>query len=177
MTETLHILKDFPPVPTEAWEAAIHVDLKGADYNKKLVWNSDEGIVVRPYYRSEDIKGLESQIGRVPGTFPFVRGRGSQSWKQVQSQGEVAADAVRVDAIHEQGGTIVQELGYGIALGVERLVERLTQAATSMRRLRVSSLCLRSGQTISSRSPNYALRGCFGRAQSPPSSRETNRPA
>jgi methylmalonyl-CoA mutase len=39
--------------------------------------------------------------------------------------GEVVAAAIRVDAIHEQGGTIVQELGYGIALGVEKLVERL----------------------------------------------------
>jgi methylmalonyl-CoA mutase len=124
LVEALHILKDFPPVPTEAWEAAIHVDLKGEDYNKKLVWNSDEGIVVRPYYRREDIKNLESQIGLIPATFPFVRGRGSQSWKQVVSQGEVAGDAIRVDAIHEQGGTIVQELGYGIALGVDSLVER-----------------------------------------------------
>ena len=42
----------------------------------------------------------------------------------MESEGEVADDAIRVDAIHEQGGTIVQELGYGIALGVERLVER-----------------------------------------------------
>jgi putative protein kinase ArgK-like GTPase of G3E family len=45
---------------------------------------------VRPYYRNDDIKDLESQIGKVPATFPFVRGRGSQSWKQ----GEVAADAL-----------------------------------------------------------------------------------
>ena len=123
--ETLHILKDFSAVPTETWEKAIHVDLRGADYAKKLVWNSDEGITVRPYYRREDLKDLESQMGAIPGTFPFVRGRGSQYWEQLESAGEVVADAIRVDAIHEQGGTIVQELGYGIALGVEKLVERL----------------------------------------------------
>ena len=97
LAEALHILKDFPPVPTKAWEAAIHVDLKGEDYNKKLVWNSDEGIVFRPYYRcgkttsmdsyrSEDIKDLESQSGQVPAAFPFVRGRGSQSCKQTIPQ-------------------------------------------------------------------------------------------
>src|SRR6516162_11748049 len=123
--ETLHILKDFSAVPTETWEKAIHVDLRGADYTKKLVWKSDEGITVRPYYRREDLKDLESQMGAIPGTFPFVRGRGSQSWVQLESSGEVVADAIRVDAIHEQGGTIVQELGYGIALGVEKLLERL----------------------------------------------------
>ena len=122
--DTLHILNDFPAVPTETWENAIHVDLQGADYNKKLVWNSDEGIAVRPYYRREDIKGLGSQTRVVPAAFPFIRGRGSQTWKQVEPRAEVPGDAIRVDAIHEQGGTAVQELGYGIALGVERLVER-----------------------------------------------------
>jgi methylmalonyl-CoA mutase len=122
--EALHILNDFPAVATEAWENAIHIDLQGADYNKKLVWNSDEGIVVRPYYRREDIKDLESQTRAVPAALPFVRGRGSQTWKQGEPRAEVLAGAIRVDAIHEQGGTAVQELGYGIALGVERLVER-----------------------------------------------------
>jgi len=76
LAESLDILKDFPPVPTKAWEASIHVDLKGEDYNKKLIWNSDEGIEVRPYYRSEDIMDLESQIGLIPATFPFVRAAG-----------------------------------------------------------------------------------------------------
>src|SRR5215831_2495384 len=123
--ETLHILRDFPAVPTETWENVIRVDLQGADYNKKLVWNSEEGIAVRPYYRSQHIKDLEGQTRVVPAEFPFVRGRGSQTWKQREHQPGTLANAIRVDAIHEMGGTVVQELGYGIALGVERLVERL----------------------------------------------------
>ena len=123
--ETLHILKDFPAVPTETWENAIRVDLQGADYNKKLVWTSDEGITVGPYYRSEHIKDLEGQTRVVPAEFPFVRGRGSQTWKQLEHRPGILADAIRVDAIHEKGGTVVHELGYGIALGVERLVESL----------------------------------------------------
>ena len=124
-SETLHILQDFPAVPTETWENVIRVDLKGADYNKKLIWNSDEGFAVRPYYRGEHLKDRESQTQTVPGEFPFVRGRVSQSWKQVERQTEITTDAIRVDAVHEHGGTAVQELGYGIALGVERLVEQL----------------------------------------------------
>jgi hypothetical protein len=74
LAESLDILKDFPPVPTKAWEASFHVDLKGEDYNKKLVWNSDEGIEVRPYYRSEDIKNLESQIGLISRSKPSASG-------------------------------------------------------------------------------------------------------
>jgi methylmalonyl-CoA mutase len=123
--KTLHVSEDFPPVPTEVWENAIRVDLKGADYEKKLLWRSDEGIVVRPYFRRDDIKDLESHIEPAPGAFPFVRGRGSQSWEQVESPAELLEGAIRADTIHEEGGTIVQELGYGIAIGVETLVERL----------------------------------------------------
>jgi methylmalonyl-CoA mutase len=125
LAEELQLLEDFPAVPTEAWEAAIRVDLKGENYNKKLVWNSDEGIAVRPYYRGEDLHNLLSQSELVPGAFPFVRGRGSQTWEPVNSPGQIVPDAIRVDAIQEQGGTIVQELGYGIALGVDKLMERL----------------------------------------------------
>ncbi|RPJ76143.1 MAG: hypothetical protein EHM24_02885, partial [Acidobacteria bacterium] len=49
----LRLLEEFPPVPTPAWEEAIAKDLKGADYEKRLVWKTDEGIAVRPYYRAE----------------------------------------------------------------------------------------------------------------------------
>ena len=76
-TEILNLGQDFPPVSTEAWEAAIQKDLKGADYEKKLVWRTDEGIAVRPYYRSDALTGLASQTSALPGQFPFVRGTGA----------------------------------------------------------------------------------------------------
>jgi methylmalonyl-CoA mutase len=125
LSKVLHLLDDFPPVSTEVWDSAIQIDLKGADYNKKLLWNTDEGIIVRPYFRREDIQDLEPHTEPIPGAFPFVRGRGSQSWQQVESPAVLPAAAVRVDIIQDQGGTIVQELGYGIASGVEKLVEKL----------------------------------------------------
>lgn len=53
------LFKDFPDITTSVWEEKIHADLKGADYQKKLVWKSDEGIPVKPYYREEDLDGLE----------------------------------------------------------------------------------------------------------------------
>ena len=139
LSKSLHFLDDFPAVSTEAWDSAIQVDLKGADYNKKLLWSTDEGIIVRPYFRREDTQDLERHIDPVPGVFPFVRGRGSQSWQQVESPSSLPAGAVRADAIHDQGGTVVQELGYGIALGVEKIVEKLEadysidQAASDIR--------------------------------------------
>jgi methylmalonyl-CoA mutase len=68
----MSLLSEFPPISTDQWEAAIHKDLKGADYNKRLVWQTDEGIAVRPYYRSEHIQGLD--LDTAPGQFPYTRG-------------------------------------------------------------------------------------------------------
>ena len=53
------LFSEFPPVSTEAWEEKIIADLKGADYHKKLFWKTDEGFEVKPYYRAEDLDGLE----------------------------------------------------------------------------------------------------------------------
>ena len=43
------LFAEFPPVSTEQWEAVITTDLKGADYERKLVWKTGEGFDVRPY--------------------------------------------------------------------------------------------------------------------------------
>jgi methylmalonyl-CoA mutase len=53
------LLQEFPPVSTQAWENVIRDDLKGADYAKKLVWQTPEGLAVKPYNRAEDIAELE----------------------------------------------------------------------------------------------------------------------
>ena len=55
-TEALRLAEEFPPVTTADWEAVIQADLKGADYEKKLVWKTEEGIAVRPYYRREHLR-------------------------------------------------------------------------------------------------------------------------
>ena len=69
----IKLFSEFPPVSTEAWEAQINADLKGKDYDKTLVWRTNEGINVRPYYRDENLNGLEF-VGTLPGQFPYVRG-------------------------------------------------------------------------------------------------------
>lgn len=52
------LFADFPEISTSMWEEKINADLKGADYEKNLIWKSDEGISVKPYYRQEDIDSL-----------------------------------------------------------------------------------------------------------------------
>lgn len=67
------LFTDFPATSTEEWMAKITADLKGADFEKKLVWRTNEGFNVNPFYRSEDIEGLKT-TDALPGEFPYVRG-------------------------------------------------------------------------------------------------------
>jgi methylmalonyl-CoA mutase len=74
-------LGEFPSVSTAEWEAAIAGELKGADYDKRLIWHSEEGFAVKPYYRAEDLKDLAC-VDSAPGTFPYRRGgRSTDDWK------------------------------------------------------------------------------------------------
>lgn len=136
-TEPLRLRDDFPPVSREAWETAIRNDLKGADYDKKLVWRSDEGIAVRPYYRREDIFGLKDVLAAPPGEFPFVRG-GGRPWEIAPDGFPEGEDAIRADHFHEAGGSAIQTLGYALAAGIERLqalVERGLPVDAAARRI------------------------------------------
>ena len=72
-TEKEKLFAEFPAVSTEQWEAVITTDLKGADYERKLVWKTAEGFNVRPYYRAENLEGIEF-LGSQAGEFPYVRG-------------------------------------------------------------------------------------------------------
>ena len=75
------LFTEFPEVSTQAWEEVIIKDLKGADYEKKLVWRTLEGFNVRPYYRAENLKNLK-HIAYAPGQYPFVRGtKKNNHWK------------------------------------------------------------------------------------------------
>ena len=76
----LNLLADFPAVTTAQWMAKIEADLKGADFTKKLVWRTNEGFNVMPFYRAEDLAALKTTES-APGTFPYVRGiKTDNSW-------------------------------------------------------------------------------------------------
>jgi len=97
----LNLLADFPSVSTQQWMDKITVDLKGADFSKKLVWKTNEGFNVLPFYRAEDIAGLQTKDA-APGVFPFVRGtKADNEWfvRQdivVESAKEANAKALEV---------------------------------------------------------------------------------
>lgn len=84
------LFNEFAPIPTEKWEEIINKDLKGADYEKKLVWRTNEGFKVRPYYRAENLDDL-NYLDVMPAEFPYTRGTKADSndWEIVQNVTEV----------------------------------------------------------------------------------------
>jgi len=78
--ENKYLFEEFPPISTQEWEDKIITDLKGADYDRKLIWKTNEGINVRPYYRAEDLEKVE-YLNVNPTEFPFVRGNNTDKNK------------------------------------------------------------------------------------------------
>ncbi len=58
--------------PHGDWAAAAKAELKGRDPDS-LIWQTLEGISVKPLYTSADLEGL-GHLGGMPGTAPFTRG-------------------------------------------------------------------------------------------------------
>lgn len=100
----LNLLADFPAVSTQEWLDKVTADLKGADFNKKLVWKTNEGFDVMPFYRAEDIQGLKT-TEVVPGKFPFVRGtKADNNWfvrQDIVVEDAKAANAKALDILNK----------------------------------------------------------------------------
>ena len=67
------LFSEFQAPTTQEWMDKIQVDLKGADFQKRMVWRTNEGFDVMPFYRREDLADLKA-VNSIPGEFPFVRG-------------------------------------------------------------------------------------------------------
>ena len=48
------LFNEFIGTSSAAWKQKIQADLKGADYNETLLWKTNEGITVKPFYSKED---------------------------------------------------------------------------------------------------------------------------
>ena len=81
MANNEKLFTEFTAPTTQEWLDKIEVDLKGADFQKRLVWRTNEGFNVQPFYRREDLANLKTPDA-LPGEFPFVRGnkKDSNEW-------------------------------------------------------------------------------------------------
>lgn len=47
------LFNNFSEVSSKEWKQKIQADLKGADYNETLIWKTNEGIHVKPFYHAD----------------------------------------------------------------------------------------------------------------------------
>ena len=90
------------------------VDLKGADYEKKLVWKTNEGFKVKPFYRREDLEGLKTTEG-LPGQYPYIRGnkKDDNTWfvrQDIRVDNPAEANAKALDLLNKG----IDSLGFHI---------------------------------------------------------------
>lgn len=104
----------FPETSYEEWRAKVETDLKGADFNKKLVWRTNEGFNVQPVYRAEDTANLKTTES-LPGEFPYVRGtRKDNEWlhrQEILGDTPEEANAVALEVLTKG----INSLGFKVA--------------------------------------------------------------
>ena len=109
------LFSEFTAPTTQEWLDKIEVDLKGADFQKRLVWRTNEGFNVQPFYRREDLKDLKTPDA-LPGEFPFVRGnkKDNNLWfvrQDINVEEAKAANAKALDVLNKG----VDSLGFKIS--------------------------------------------------------------
>lgn len=108
------LFTEFQSPTKQEWLDKIQVDLKGADFNKRLVWRTNEGFNVQPFYLREDVQKLKTPEA-MPGEFPYVRGnkKDDNSWfvrQEIKVDDAKEANAKALDLLNRG----VDSLGFKV---------------------------------------------------------------
>jgi methylmalonyl-CoA mutase len=106
-TETL--FKQFSTISEDQWLDQIKSDLKGADYNKKLVWKTLDGIVMKPFFTDVDCD--ERKASKSVRRGPQHDGRKWRIREQVREQ-NVADARAHILRAQERGAQEASLLTY-----------------------------------------------------------------
>ena len=99
------LFSEFQAPTTQEWLDKIEVDLKGADFQKRLVWRTAEGFNVQPFYRREDVEKLQTPYA-MPGEYPFLRGnkKDDNTWyirQEIKADDAKEANAKALDILNK----------------------------------------------------------------------------
>lgn len=72
------LFQEFPAIPKKEWKDLIIKELKGGDFDKKMVWHTQDGFPVDPFYTADDLEGIDF-LNSAPEFFPFARGNKAHS--------------------------------------------------------------------------------------------------
>ena len=110
------LFTEFSPTTTEQWIEKITTDLKGAPFDKKLVWRTNEGFNVFPFYRLENVKDLKT-INSLPGEFPYLRGnkKKDNTWfvrQDIKVSDPAEANKKALDVLNRGVDSLMFSLGH-----------------------------------------------------------------
>ena len=110
------LFEEFSPTTTEQWVEKITTDLKGAPFDKKLVWRTNEGFNVYPFYRLENVKDLKT-INSLPGEFPYLRGnkKKDNTWfvrQDIKVSDPAEANKKALDVLNRGVDSLMFSLGH-----------------------------------------------------------------
>ncbi|WP_296377935.1 methylmalonyl-CoA mutase subunit beta [Winogradskyella sp.] len=122
------LFQEFKSVSSKEWKQKIQVDLKGADYNDSLIWKTDDGIDVKPFYHADEFE-----------THPNISNSKASNWKisqnidvvEVSEANTLAKDAIKKGAEHlifniKNEDINLQELISGIDIPIHINSEKLS---------------------------------------------------
>lgn len=124
MANKENLFDKFPPISTEEWKNKVVADLKGADFDKKLVWRTNEGFNVNPMYRAEDTVDFKT-TDSLPGEYPYIRGtKTDNEWLTRQD--------IEVENVDEANAKALDILNKGVdSLGFKLKAEDITEEGIS----------------------------------------------
>ncbi|WP_299006509.1 methylmalonyl-CoA mutase subunit beta [uncultured Tenacibaculum sp.] len=91
-----YLFDEFQGVTPAEWKQKIQVDLKGADYNDTLLWKTEEGITVKPFYTKEDRTNIEVNTPH----------KGFAICQSINIENEEEANAFAIDSIQRGASAI-----------------------------------------------------------------------
>lgn len=92
-----YLFDEFQGVTPAEWKQKIQVDLKGADYNDTLLWKTEEGITVKPFYTKEDRTNIKINTPN----------KGFAICQSINIEYEEEANAFAIDSI-QRGANAIQ---------------------------------------------------------------------
>ncbi len=115
------LFNEFQEVSSKAWKQQIQFDLKGADYNEALLWESPEGIKVKPFYHADENEE------RIP--FPQPMGTSWKITQHIYAKNATMANAKALEALKKGAESLLFTVA-SEDIKIERLLKDIPLEAT-----------------------------------------------
>ncbi len=117
------LFSEFDAVSSKQWKQKIQFDLKGADYNDTLIWKTNEGIPVKPFYHADDFKDLQN-----------VSNTKATQWKICQSifVADVEKSNLKALDVIQRGAESIQFILPSEDISIENLLKNIDLDSTAL---------------------------------------------